>query len=70
MNTNLKRLMTAAAVAVLFGTPALAANHAQRNGRSLQAPYAASQDEVNARDWRNPDRGPYPQSRSCEGTTC
>jgi hypothetical protein len=70
MNMNLKRLMTATVVAVLFGTLALAANHTQRNDHALQAPYAASQDEVNARDWRNPDRGPYPQSRSCEGTTC
>jgi hypothetical protein len=70
MNTNLKPLMTAAAVAVLFGTPALAANHAQRHEHTSQAPYAASQDELNARAWANPDRGPYPQSRSCEGTTC
>jgi hypothetical protein len=70
MNTNLKRLMTATAVAVLFGTPAFGANHAKRYERAPQAPYAASEDEVNARDWRNPDRGPYPQSRSCEGTTC
>jgi hypothetical protein len=70
MNTKLKRLMIAAAAAVLFGTPALAANHAQHNDRAPQSPYAASQDELNARDWRNPDRGPYPQSRSCEGTTC
>jgi hypothetical protein len=42
MNTNFKRLMTAAAVAVLFGTPALAASHAQRHVRAHQAPYAAS----------------------------
>ena len=70
MNTNLKALMTATAVAVLFGTPALAANHAQRHDRASQAPYAASQDELNARSWTNPDRGPYAQSRSCDGTTC
>jgi hypothetical protein len=70
MNTNLKALMTAAAVAVLLGTPALAANYAPRHDRASQAPYAASQDELNARSWANPDRGPYPQSRSCEGTTC
>jgi Ni/Co efflux regulator RcnB len=68
MNTNLKRLMTAAAAAVLFGTPALAANHAQRHDRTPQAPYAASQDQVNARDWTNPDRGPYPQAGSAAPT--
>jgi hypothetical protein len=44
MNTNLKRLMTATAVAVLFGTPAFAANHANRYDRAPQAPYAASED--------------------------
>jgi hypothetical protein len=42
MNTNLKPLMAAAAIAVLLGTPALAANHSQRHVRSSQAPYAAS----------------------------
>jgi hypothetical protein len=42
MNTKFKRLMTAAAVAVLFGTPALAASHTQRHVRAHQAPYAAS----------------------------
>jgi hypothetical protein len=38
MNTNLKRLMTATAVAVLFGAPAFAANHAKRYDRAPQAP--------------------------------
>jgi hypothetical protein len=42
MNTSLKHLMTAAAIAVLFGTPALAASHTQRHVRAHQAPYAAS----------------------------
>jgi hypothetical protein len=41
MNTSLKHLMTAAAVAVLFGTPAFAASHPQHHVRA-QAPYAAS----------------------------
>jgi len=38
MNTTLKPLMAAAAVAILFGTPALAASHSQRQVRSPQAP--------------------------------
>jgi hypothetical protein len=39
MNTNLKCLMTAAAI-VIFGTPALVANHVkQRHVRASQAPY-------------------------------
>jgi len=46
MNTNLKPLMTAAAVAVLLGTPALAASHPQRHVRALQAPYAASHSVI------------------------
>jgi hypothetical protein len=41
MNTSLKHLVTAAAVAVLLGTPALAASHPQRHVRA-QAPYAVS----------------------------
>jgi hypothetical protein len=42
MNATLKPLMAAAAVAILFGTPALAASHSQRQVRSPQAPNAAS----------------------------
>jgi hypothetical protein len=42
MNTTLKPLMAAAAVAILFGTPALAASHSQRQVRSPQAPNAVS----------------------------
>ena len=38
MNTNLKRLMTATAVAVLFGTPAFGANHAKRYERAPKPP--------------------------------
>jgi hypothetical protein len=44
MNANFKCLMTATAVAVLFGTPAFATNHAKRYDRAPQAPYAASED--------------------------
>jgi hypothetical protein len=42
MNTNLKPLMAAAAITVLFGTPTLAASHPQRQVRSLHAPNIAS----------------------------
>jgi hypothetical protein len=42
MNATLRPLMAAAAIAMLFGTPALAANHSQRQVRSPQAPNAAS----------------------------
>ena len=42
MNATLRPLMAASAIAMLFGTPALAANHSQRQVRSPQAPNAAS----------------------------
>jgi hypothetical protein len=50
MNTNLKRLMTATAVAVLLGTPALAASHSPRHLRVPQAPYGAPHATVTAPD--------------------
>jgi hypothetical protein len=47
MKLNLKHLMTAAAIAVLFGTPAFAASHPQRHVRAQAPPYA-SQHTVTA----------------------
>jgi hypothetical protein len=64
MNTNLKCLMTAAAV-VVFGTPALAANHVkQHHVRASQAPYAASHDTVSAPDGQAIGADPDPSIRS------
>jgi hypothetical protein len=61
MNTNLKHLMAAAAVAVLFATPAFAASHSQRHVRAPQTPYAASHNTVTAPDGQvigaDPDAG-------------
>ncbi len=50
MNTRLKAVMTAAAVAVLLGAPALAASHSQRHLRVPQAPYGAPHAAVTAPD--------------------
>ena len=61
MNTNLKYLMTAAAI-VVFGTPALAANHVKQ--RHVRAPYAASQDIVTAPDGQAIGADPDPSIRS------
>jgi hypothetical protein len=63
MNTSLKHLMTAAAVAVLFGTPALAASHTQRHVRAPQAPYAASHNTVTAPDGQVIGADPDPSVR-------
>src|SRR5258708_36161403 len=63
MTMNFKRLMAAAAVAALFGTPALAASHAQRHERVPQAPYAASHDTVTAPDGRVIGADPDPAIR-------
>jgi hypothetical protein len=64
MNTNLKCLMTAAAI-VVFGTPALAANHVkQRNVPATQAPYAATQHTVIAPDGQAIGADPDPSIRS------
>jgi hypothetical protein len=61
MNTSLKHLMTAAAVAVLFGTPALAASHTQRHVRAT--PYAASHNTVTAPDGQVIGADPDPSVR-------
>ena len=63
MKMNFKRLMAAAAVAALFGTPALAATHSQRNVRFPQAPYAASHDAVTAPDGQVIGADPDPSIR-------
>jgi hypothetical protein len=63
MTMNLKRLMAAAAVAALFGTPALAASHSQRHVRVPQAPYAASHDAVTAPDGQVIGTDPDPSIR-------
>jgi hypothetical protein len=63
MKMNLKRLMAAAAVAGLFGTPALAATQAQRHARVPQQPYAASQDPVTAPDGQAIGADPDPSIR-------
>jgi hypothetical protein len=64
MSTNLKCLMTAAAI-VVFWTPALAANHVkQRHVHAPQAPYAASQDTVTAPDGQAIGADPDPSIRS------
>jgi hypothetical protein len=64
MNTNLKCLMAAAFI-VVFGTPALAANHVeQRHVRASQAPYAATQHTVIAPDGQAIGADPDPSIRS------
>jgi hypothetical protein len=60
MKTNLKRLMAAATVAALSGSPALAASHVQRH--VPQAPYAAS-GVVTAPDGRAIGADPDPSVR-------
>jgi hypothetical protein len=63
MKMNLKHLMVAvaAAVAVLFGTPALAASHTERHARP-QAPYAG-RGVVTAPDGRVIGADPDPSIR-------
>jgi hypothetical protein len=63
MKTNLKPLMAAAAIAVLFGTPALAASHSQRQVRSPQVSHAAPHS-VTAPDGQVTGADPDPGVRS------